>query len=61
MSDTRRTHDTHTGRRLSARRVRAARGQVASYIHEMSDRHRNPTHERPPRRLHTRRVWAPAE
>jgi hypothetical protein len=35
MSDTPRSHDTDTGRGLSARRARAARGQVASYIHEI--------------------------
>jgi hypothetical protein len=61
MSDTPRSRDTDTGRGLSARRARAARGQVASYIHEMSDRHRGPNHQRPPSRPHTRRVWVPTE
>jgi hypothetical protein len=42
MSKTRTTHDGATGRRLSARRARVARGQLASYIHEVSDRHRDP-------------------
>jgi hypothetical protein len=30
------------GRRLTARRARAARGRVATYIHEVSERHGPP-------------------
>jgi hypothetical protein len=40
MNAPRTPHDPDTGRRLTARRARAARGRLATYIHEVSDRHR---------------------
>jgi hypothetical protein len=40
MNASRTPQHPDTGRRLTARRARAARGRVASYIHEVSDRHR---------------------
>jgi hypothetical protein len=40
MNATRTPQDPETGRRLTARRARAARGRLATYIHEVSDRHR---------------------
>jgi hypothetical protein len=38
MDDARRTQDAFPNNRLGARR-RAAKGLVANYIHELSDRH----------------------
>jgi hypothetical protein len=40
MNATRTPQHPDTGRRLTARRARAARGRLATYIHEVSDRHR---------------------
>jgi hypothetical protein len=40
MTATRTPRNPDTGRRLTARRARAARGRLATYIHEVSDRHR---------------------
>jgi hypothetical protein len=34
--------NSDNGRRLTARRARAARGRVATYIHEVSERHGPP-------------------
>jgi hypothetical protein len=44
MDDNRTTHQTDSDTRLRVRR-RAARGLLATYIHELSDRHRSPDDE----------------